>query len=80
MRIGLIDADLMWRKRANGRRYGNQKADIFPNLALMKISAHYKQNGHEVEWYNPRSFSTISGALASEFSDAVSDISERISP
>lgn len=53
MRIGLIDADLMWRKRANGRRYGKQKADIYPNLALMKISAHYKQNGHEVEWYNP---------------------------
>ena len=53
MRIGLIDADLMWRKRANGRRYGNQKADIFPNLALMKLSAWHKQRGNEVEWYNP---------------------------
>lgn len=53
MRIGLIDADLMWRKRANGRRYGKQKADIYPNLALMKLSAYHKQKGNEVEWYNP---------------------------
>ena len=54
MRIGLIDADLMWRPRANGRRYGHQKADIFPNLVMMKISAYYKRTkGIEVEWYNP---------------------------
>lgn len=53
MRIGLIDADLMWRKRANGRRYGNQKADIYPNLALMKLSKEHKLIGDEVEWYNP---------------------------
>lgn len=52
MKIGLIDADLMWQERANGRRYGNTKADIFPNLALMKISAAYKQRGYEVEMYN----------------------------
>ena len=52
MKIGLIDADLMWQKHANGRRYGKTKADIFPNLALMKLSAYYKQEGHDVEWYN----------------------------
>ena len=47
MRIGLIDADLMWRKRANGRRYGKQKADVYPNLALMKLSAYHKQKGNK---------------------------------
>ncbi len=36
-RIGLIDLDY------NGR---------FPNIALMKISAYYKQAGDFVEWYN----------------------------
>ena len=52
MKIGLIDADLMWRKRVNGRRYGKQKADVFPNLAIMKLSAWHKQQGDSVEWYN----------------------------
>jgi hypothetical protein len=52
MKIGLIDADLMWQKRANGRRYGKQKADVFPNLAIMKLSAWHKQQGDSVEWYN----------------------------
>jgi len=50
--IGLIDADLMWRPHANGRRYGKTKADIYPNLALMKLSAWHKQKGDKVEWYN----------------------------
>jgi hypothetical protein len=36
-RIGLIDVD--------GRN--------FPNIALMKISAYYKAQGHQVEWYMP---------------------------
>lgn len=36
MRIGLIDVD----------------GHNFPNLALMKISAYYKANGHDVEWYH----------------------------
>lgn len=52
MKIGLIDADLMWSKRANGRRYGKTKADISPNLAIMKLSAWHKRNGDDVEWYN----------------------------
>ena len=51
MKIGLIDADLMWQKRATGRRYGKHKSDIFPNLALMKLSAWHKRNGDDVEWY-----------------------------
>lgn len=51
MKIGLIDADLMWGKYAKGRRYGKTKADIFPNLALMKLSAWHKKQGDEVEWY-----------------------------
>lgn len=53
MNIGLIDADLMWQKRASGRRYGKTKADIFPNLALMKLSAWHKKLGDHVEWYYP---------------------------
>ena len=51
MKIGLIDADIMWGKYAKGRRYGKTKADIFPNLALMKLSAWHKKQGDEVEWY-----------------------------
>ena len=52
MKIGLIDADLMWGKHANGRRYGKTKADIFPNLVIMKLSAWHKQQGDTAEWYN----------------------------
>ena len=37
MKIGLIDVD----------------GHNFPNLALMKISAYHKNNGDEVEWYDP---------------------------
>lgn len=37
MKIGLIDVD----------------GHNFPNLALMKISAHHKANGDHVEWCNP---------------------------
>lgn len=51
MRIGLIDADLLWGEHASGRRYGNTKADIFPNLVLMKLSAYHKQMGDEVSMY-----------------------------
>ena len=36
-RIGLIDVD----------------SHKFPNLALMKLSAHHKQRGDSVEWYSP---------------------------
>ena len=53
MKIGLIDADMMWRPRANGRRYGRTKADVYPNLALMKISAWHKERLDDVGWYNP---------------------------
>ena len=49
--IGLIDADLMWQKRSVGRRYGKTKNNIFPNIALMKLSAWHKQQGDQVEWY-----------------------------
>lgn len=52
MKIGLIDADLMWAPHANGRRYGKTKADVFPNIALMKISAYHKQCGDDVGWYS----------------------------
>ena len=37
MRIGLIDVD----------------GHNFPNLPLMKLSAYYKKQGYEVEWYDP---------------------------
>ena len=69
MRIGLIDADLMWRNRANGRRYGNTKADIYPNLALMKLSAWHKQQGRDVEWYNPFSGLYHAVFISKVFSD-----------
>lgn len=36
MKIGLIDLD---------------QSKKFPNLALMKISAYYKNKGNKVEWY-----------------------------
>lgn len=51
MKVGLIDADLFWDNRINGRRYGNSKADIFPNLVLMKISAFHKRRGDDVSMY-----------------------------
>lgn len=38
MKIGLIDLD---------------NSGKFPNLALMKISAYYKQLGYHVDWYQP---------------------------
>ena len=38
MKIGVIDADLIGRKKHR-----------FPNLACMKISAYYKELGHDVE-------------------------------
>lgn len=38
MRVGLIDVD-------GGNR--------FPNIALMKISAWHKAQGHDVSWYDP---------------------------
>lgn len=40
MKIGLIDAD--WSSRGKC---------TFPNLALMKISAHHKAQGDSVEWW-----------------------------
>ena len=52
MKIGLNDAAHMRQKRANGLRYGKTKADIFPNLAIMKLSAWHKQQGDTAEWYN----------------------------
>ena len=42
MRIGLHDAE---------KEYLKHK--IFPNLALMKISAYHKRKGDQVEWWNP---------------------------
>ena len=37
LKVGIIDADLLSRKKHR-----------FPNLACMKISAYYKNNGHDV--------------------------------
>lgn len=45
--IGLIDVDY---KR--GTNIFNTKK-VFPNLALMKISQFYKNEGYKVEWYSP---------------------------
>lgn len=38
MNIGIIDADLVGRKKHR-----------FPNLACMKLSSYYKQKGHTVD-------------------------------
>nr|BDI55058.1 MAG: radical SAM superfamily enzyme with an N-terminal intein homing endonuclease [uncultured archaeon] len=46
-KIGLIDVDY---KRGTNI-FGTKK--LFPNLALMKISAYYKRKGYKVEWYSP---------------------------
>lgn len=51
MKIGLIDADMMWAKRTIGRRYGNTKADVFPNIVLMKLSAWHKAKGDSVSFF-----------------------------
>lgn len=40
MNIGLIDVD------------NYDKPAKYPNLALMKLSAYWKQNGHNVDWWN----------------------------
>ena len=45
-RIGLIDVD----GHAKKKRFG---ATVYPNLALCKISAWHKAQGHEVVWYEP---------------------------
>lgn len=37
MNIGIIDADLIGKQKHN-----------FPNLACMKLSGYYKQQGHNV--------------------------------
>lgn len=52
-KIGLIDADMMWGGRPHQVKYGHGKADVFPNLALMKLSAYHKQQGDDVGWYMP---------------------------
>ena len=38
MKIGIVDADLIWKRKQR-----------FPNLACMKISSYYKARGHDVE-------------------------------
>lgn len=50
MKIGLIDADLMWRKKS-ASRWGRAKSKLFPNLVLMKLSAWHKAQGHDVSMY-----------------------------
>ena len=52
-KIGLIDADMMWGGRPHQIKYGHGRADVFPNLALMKLSAWHKQQNDDVEWYMP---------------------------
>lgn len=42
MRIGLVDVDAWSRGKTT-----------FPNLGLMKLSAWYKSEGHQVEWLDP---------------------------
>ena len=42
MKVGLIDVD-----------NEDRRQNIFPNLALMKLSAWHKQQGDSVEWYHP---------------------------
>lgn len=46
MRVGLIDVDGF---HADRRR---RRGSIFPNLALMKLSAYHKAQGDDVEWWD----------------------------
>lgn len=54
--IGLVDVD----------------GHNFPNLALMKISAFYKNHGHTVEWWNPDREYYDMVYMSKVFSDAYS--------
>ena len=58
MLIGLHDAD---------RRHGTLKS--FPNLALMKISRYYKNQGHHVVWWEPYLNGTVDFVLSSKVFD-----------
>lgn len=53
MRIGLIDVD--------GHKY--------PNLALMKISAYWKNHDQSVEWYDPEASQYDVVYMSKVFSD-----------
>ena len=46
IKIGLIDVD----SHAKKKKFGST---IYPNLALCKISAWHKAQGHDVVWYDP---------------------------
>lgn len=46
MRIGLVDVDGFGRKKKWG-------ANVYPNIALAKISRYHKERGDEVEWAAP---------------------------
>lgn len=52
-KIGLIDSDLMFGGRPHQVKYGHGRSDVFPNLALMKLSAWHKQQNDDVSWYMP---------------------------
>lgn len=59
MKIGLIDVD------------NQQKKARFPNIALMKLSAHHKSIGDQVEWYD-----NYSGKYDTVYMSKVFDFSE----
>lgn len=53
MKVGLIDVDFDAKVGGVSRRFGNTAASVFPNLALMKLSAYHKAKGDDVDWYMP---------------------------
>ena len=57
MNIGLIDADLMWQKRANGRRYGKSR------LGCTVAAKFSRQFSDEVSWQkvDPQAAAAASG-------------------
>ncbi len=66
MMIGLHDAE-----------YEQMANKSFPNLALMKISAYYKNSGHQVEWWIPdKKYDLVYSSKVFDFTPINKDLPE----
>ena len=66
MKIGLHDAE-----------YEQMANKSFPNLALMKISAYYKNLGHQVEWWvKDKSYDKVFSSKVFDFTPINKDLPE----
>lgn len=68
MRIGLHDAE-----------YERMANKSFPNLALMKISAYYKNSGHQVEWWIPdKKYDLVYSSKVFDFTSTNKDLPKNV--